>query len=137
MPIEPAFIEAVKYDGGLFDYAFQQKIILVTPTTLLAILKTIESIWRYEKQNVNARKIADSATSVYNKLTGFVGDMEKIGKQLTTVNSSYDNAMSKLTTGRGNLISLATRFTELGVKVKKALPDTVVEDSGAIVHDDE
>jgi DNA recombination protein RmuC len=137
MPIEPAFIEAVKYDGGLFDYAFQRKIVLVTPTTLLAILKTIESIWRYEKQNVNARKIADSAKSVYDKLTGFVGDMEKIGKQLSTVNSSYDNAMSKLTTGRGNLISLATRFTELGVKVKKALPDTVVEDSGAIVHDDE
>ena len=134
MPIEPAYIEAVKYDSGLFDYAFKKKIVLVTPTTLMAILKTIESIWRYEKQNNNAQKIADSASSVYNKLTGFVEDMDKLGKQLNTVNGSYDSAMNKLKTGRGNLISLATRFTELGVKVKKKLPQDIVDESGAITE---
>ena len=135
MPIEPAFIAAVQYDASLYEYAFSRKIVLVTPTTLLAILKTIESIWRYEKQNRHARKIADSAASVYNKLVGFVADMEKLGTQLSTVHKTYDNAMNKLSSGRGNLISLATGFTELGVKVKKQLPKKLLEDSGSVVDE--
>ncbi len=136
MPIEPAFIAAVQYDASLYEYAFSRKIVLVTPTTLLAILKTIESIWRYEKQNRHARKIADSAASVYNKLVGFVADMEKLGSQLTTVHKTYDNAMNKLSSGRGNLISLATGFTELGVKVKKQLPKNLLEDSGSVIDNE-
>ncbi|MCX7094410.1 MAG: DNA recombination protein RmuC [Methylobacter sp.] len=130
MPIESAFIAAFQADEGLFTDAFEHKIIVVTPTTLLATLRTIENIWRYERRNENARVIADKAGSLYDKLCGFVEDMEKLGKQLSTVNSTYDAMRSKLSQGRGNLISQAGSFVELGVKVKKTLPKTITGQAG-------
>ncbi len=130
MPIESAFIAAFQADEGLFTDAFEHKIIVVTPTTLLATLRTIENIWRYERRNENARAIADKAGSIYDKLCGFVEDIEKLGKQLSTVNSTYDALRSKLSQGRGNLISQAGSFVELGVKVKKTLPKTVTGQAG-------
>jgi len=130
MPIESAFIAAFQADEGLFTDAFEHKIIVVTPTTLLATLRTIENIWRYERRNENARAIADKAGSVYDKLCGFVEDIEKLGKQLSTVNSTYDAMRSKLSQGRGNLISQAGSFVELGVKVKKTLPKTITGQTG-------
>lgn len=130
MPIESAFIAAFQADEGLFTDAFEHKIIVVTPTTLLATLRTIENIWRYERRNENARAIADKAGSIYDKLCGFVEDMEKLGKQLSTVNSTYDALRSKLSQGRGNLISQAGSFVELGVKVKKTLPKTITGQAG-------
>lgn len=129
MPIETAFVAAFQSDEKLFSDAFEKKIIVVTPTTLLATLRTIENIWRYERQNQNAIKIADKASAVYDKLRGFVEDFEKIGTQLTTVQGSYDAAMNKLTTGRGNLIKQAGDFVDLGVKVKKELPKSITESS--------
>ena len=130
MPIESAFIAAFQADEGLFTDAFEHKIIVVTPTTLLATLRTIENIWRYERRNENARVIADKAGSLYDKLCGFVEDMEKLGKQLSTVNGTYDAMRSKLSQGRGNLISQAGSFVELGVKVKKTLPKTITGQAG-------
>ncbi len=125
MPIEPAFVAAFQYDEKLFAEAFERKIIVVTPTTLLATLRTIENIWRYERQSQNARLIADRAGAVYDKLRVFVESMEKLGGQLQTAQGTYDSAMNTLTRGKGNLISQANRFVELGVRVKKELPKAV------------
>lgn len=130
MPIEAAFIAAFQADERLFTDAFEHNIIVVTPTTLLATLRTIENIWRYERQNENARAIADKAGIVYDKIRGFVEDLEKLGKQLGTVHATYDGVMNKLTQGQGNLISQASSFVNLGVKVKKTLPKSITEQAG-------
>jgi len=127
MPIEPAFVAAFQHDDSLFSEAFERKIIVVTPTTLLATLRTLENIWRYERQSQNARLIAERASAVYDKLRVFVEAMERLGGQLHTAQGSYDSAMNTLTRGRGNLISQANRFVELGVRVKKELPKAVTE----------
>lgn len=125
MPIDAAFMAAFQADEKLFNTAFEKKIVVVTPTTLLATLRTIENIWRYERQNENSRQIADKAGALYDKLRGFLEDFEKIGKQIDTVHSSYDAAMNKLTIGKGNLIRQAEGFVELGVKVKKEIPQSI------------
>ncbi len=130
MPIEAAFIAAFQADERLFTDAFEHKIIVVTPTTLLATLRTIENIWRYERQNENARAIADKAGIVYDKIRGFVEDLDKLGKQLSTVHTTYDGVMNKLTRGNGNLIRQASSFVDLGVKVKKTMPKNITEQAG-------
>ena len=127
MPIEPAFVAAFQYDEKLFADAFERKIVVVTPTTLLATLRTIENIWRYERQSQNARQIADRAGAVYDKLRVFVEHMERLGQQLHTAQGSFDQAMNTLTRGRGNLVSQANRFVELGVRVRKELPKAVMD----------
>lgn len=127
MPIEPAFVAAFQQDENLFAEAFERKIIVVTPTTLLATLRTIENIWRYERQSQNARRIAERASAVYDKLRVFVESMERLGSQLHTAQGTYDTAMNTLTRGRGNLISQANRFVELGVRVKKELPKAIMD----------
>ncbi len=130
MPIEAAFIAAFQADERLFTDAFEHKIIVVTPTTLLATLRTIENIWRYERQNENARAIADKAGIVYDKIRGFVEDLDKLGKQLSTVHTTYDGVMNKLTRGNGNLIRQASSFVDLGVKIKKTIPKNITEQAG-------
>lgn len=135
MPIEPAFIAAFQQDENLFADAFDHKIVVVTPTTLLATLRTIENIWRYERQSQNARDIAERAGAVYDKLRVFVEAMERMGAQLHTVQGTYDNAMNTLTRGRGNLISQANRFVELGVRVKKELPKTITDQAEIEIDD--
>ncbi len=130
MPIESAFMSAFKADEKLFTEAFEHKIVVVTPTTLLATLKTIENIWRYERQNENARLIAEKAGTLYDKIRGFVEDLERLGNQLTTVNKTYDSAMNKLSSGHGNLVRQASSFVDLGVKVKKTLPRSLTEQAG-------
>jgi len=127
MPIEAAFMAAFQTDEKLFNDAFEHKIVVVTPTTLLATLRTIQNIWRYEQQNENARLIADKAGSLYDKIRGFVEDIEKLGNQLSTVQKTYDGIVNKLTTGNGNLLRQATAFEELGVKIKKKLPKSLTE----------
>ena len=127
IPIEPAFMIAFQKNDKIFVDAFSSKIIVVTPTTLLATLKTIENLWRYEKQNQNARDIADRAANIYDKFRGFIEDIEKLGKQLDTTQSTYHDAVSKLTRGRGNLINQAQQLLDLGVKVKKEIPKSMLE----------
>ncbi len=130
MPIEPAFIAAVQTDERLFTDALEHKIVIITPTTLLATLRTIENIWRYERQNENARAIADKAGILYDKIRGFVDDLDRLGRQLSTVNATYDSVMNKLTRGNGNLIRQASSFVDLGVKVKKTFPKSITEQAG-------
>jgi len=130
MPIEAAFMAAFQADEKLFTDAFEHKIVVVTPTTLLATLKTIENIWRYERRNENAKLIADKAGTLYDKIRGFAEDLEKLGTQLNTANKTYDSVMNKLSNGNGNLIRQASSFVELGVKVKKTLPKSLTEQAG-------
>lgn len=127
MPIEPAFMVAFEHDDKLFNDAFEQRIVVVTPTTLLASLRTVSSLWSIERQNKNAKQLAEQAGKVHDKLVGFVEDMEKVGKQLGTVQGTYDSAWNKLKEGRGNLISQAHKFKDLGVRVKKEIPQQVLE----------
>lgn len=130
MPIEAAFMAAFQADDKLFSDAFEHKIIVVTPTTLLATLRTIENIWRYERQNENAKAIAEKASTIYDKVRGFVEDLEKLGNQIATVHKTYDGVMNKLTRGNGNLIRQTSSFIDLGVKVKKPMPKSITEQAG-------
>ncbi len=125
MPIEAAFLAAFQADDTLFTQAVSRKIILVSPTTLLVTLRTIESIWRYEKQNRNAREIAERAAALYDKFCLFTEDMEKMGKQMHSLQNSYDSAMIRLSQGRGSLVSKVERFPQMGVKVKKSIPRSI------------
>ncbi len=127
MPIEAAFIAAFQHDDQLFASAFSSRIIVTTPTTLLATLRTVENIWRYEHQSRNSLEIAKRAGTIYDKLCSFVEDMEKIGRQLSSCHQTYDAAMTKLSQGRGNLIAQAGQLTELGVQVRKELSRSVTE----------
>jgi len=129
IPIEPAFMVAFQHNDKIFVDAFSSKIVVVTPTTLLATLKTIENLWRYEKQNQNARDIADRASNIYDKFRGFIEDIEKLGKQLDTTQATYHDALNKLTRGRGNLVNQAQQLLDLGVKVKKEIPKSMLEKS--------
>ena len=127
MPIEPAFMVAFEHDDKLFNDAFEQRIVVVTPTTLLASLRTVSSLWSIERQNKSAKQLADQAAKVHDKLVGFVESMEKVGTQLQTVQGTYDKAWSQLKEGRGNLISQAHKFKDLGVRTKKELASSVTE----------
>ncbi len=137
IPIEAAFVAAFQADEQLFSDAFEHKIIVVTPTTLLATLRTIENIWRYERQNENARAIAEKAGVVYDKIRGFVEELDKLGKQLSTVHTTYDSVMNKLTLGNGNLIRQASSFVDLGVKVKKLIPKEINDQAAGIDFDED
>jgi DNA recombination protein RmuC len=121
VPIDAAFITAAQADETLISEMYSRKIIIVTPTTLLATLRIIEHIWQLERQNQNAVEIASRASLLYDKLRGFLEDMDKLGKQLDISRDSYDRAMNKLSRGRSNLVSQASHFPELGVQVKKEI----------------
>jgi DNA recombination protein RmuC len=122
VPIDHAFALALKVDGDLHTYAFEKNIVIVTPGTLLASLKTIESLWKNEKQREHALEIASEAGKMYDKFVGFCEDLIEIGKRMKQTNTAYDNAMNKLTEGRGNLVSKAERLKAMGAKANKALP---------------
>ena len=127
MPIEPAFISAFQYDQQLFNDAFEKRIVVVTPTTLLATLRTVANLWTIERQNANTRKLAEKGRQVYDKLRVFVEKMEKLDVQLGNARTTYDEAMGTLKHGRGNLIAQADQFLALGVRVKKELPSKTLE----------
>lgn len=121
IPIEGAFILATSHDDNLFKMAFENNIMLVSPSTLYVTLRTIENIWRNEHQSENAQLISKKAADLYDKFTGFVSDLEDIGTNLSRANKSYDNAINKLSTGKGNLLRRSQEFLDLGVKPKKSL----------------
>ncbi len=130
LPIEAAFLLAFQHDEALFDDAFAENIVIVTPTTLLATLRTVDNIWRYERQHENAKLIAEKAAAVYDKLRVFLEEMERLGLQIGGLQKTYDDAMNKLARGRGNLVRQAESFAELGVKVGKSLPKAILERAG-------
>ena len=125
IPIESAFMAAFEHDQAMFRDAYEKNIIVVGPTTLLATLRTIQSIWRYERQNKNAEEIARQAGAMHDKFAGFVADLDKISDYLTKANQAHGSAMNKLTTGKGNLVASTKRLGTLGARVKKVLPPSV------------
>jgi DNA recombination protein RmuC len=127
VPIEAAFSVAVQTDNELFSAAFEKNIVMVAPSTLLATLRTIQNIWRYEQQNKNAQEIANKAGALYDKFVNFVSDLEVIGSRIESTQAAYRDAHNKLTSGKGNLVRRAEGMRELGAKVSKSLPQNLVE----------
>ena len=119
VPIEPAFSLALQHEPQLFNIAFERNIVLVGPSTLLATLRTISNIWRYEQQSRNAQDIARRAGALYDKFVGFVADMDDLGRKLDAGQRSYEAAMNKLQSGKGNLISRTERLKKLGARATK------------------
>ena len=127
IPIEAAFMEATKFDGGLYELAFSKKIILVSTSTLLATLKTIAMAWRQEKQTRNVIEIAEAGGKLYDKFVGLSEDLTKLGQQFNTAQKTYQDSMNKMVEGRGNLISQVERLKKLGSKTKKELDSRIVD----------
>ncbi|MFI4955697.1 MAG: DNA recombination protein RmuC [Gammaproteobacteria bacterium] len=125
IPIEPALHLAMQTDESIFSEALSRNVVLVTPTTLLATLRTIHNIWRFEYQNENAIKIADKAGSLYDKFVGFIEDIQEIGKRIESTQKSYESAMNKLKDGKGNLIRRAEEMKNLGVATSKKMPEAM------------
>jgi DNA recombination protein RmuC len=126
MPIEPAFALVVQNDQTIFNDAFEMNIVIVSPSTLLATLRTISSIWRQENQNRNALEIAKQSGDMLDKFTAFVEDLLSVGKGLISAKDNYDKAMNKLVDGRGNLVNRAEKIKELGAKASKQLPPSII-----------
>jgi DNA recombination protein RmuC len=126
--VEPAFMLAFSHDPSLFNDALSKNVLLVSPSTLLANLRTIAYIWRQEKQNRNAQEIAQQCAKLYDKFVGFVDDLEDIGKKLGQTQKSFDDAKAKLSSGRGNLIRQVELVKKLGVKPTKNLPAQLLDD---------
>lgn len=122
MPIEGAFLLALESDGEFFKNAYDQNILVVSPSTLLVTLRTIEHIWRTERQEEHAQKIAQEAEAMYDKLVLFLDEMNNIGVQIQKTHDSYEKAMNRLSSGRGNVIKRAKNIVQLGIKTKKELP---------------
>ncbi|SMO84520.1 DNA recombination protein RmuC [Flavobacterium resistens] len=126
IPIEPAFAIALNEDATLYNRAFDKNIVIVTPTTLLATLRTIDSMWTNQKQQENAFEIARQAGALYDKFEGFVSDLVRIGNKIKDTKTEYESAMNKLVDGKGNLISSVERLKKMGAKAKKSLPENII-----------
>lgn len=126
IPIESAFVEALRADETLFQKAIEQNVLVATPTTLLTSLNIVRQLWRFEEQNAHTAELADRAGKVYKKLVSFLGSMEAVGKQLDKAKESFGTAMGQLYTGKGNLIGQAKEFEKLGVSVQTPLPEHLV-----------
>lgn len=129
IPIEPAFALAVQNDAALFYDAFEKNIVIVSPSTLLATLRTISSIWKQEKQNRNALEIAKKGGELYDKLSAFVDDLIEVGTRMKRANESYESAMKKLSEGRGNIINRAENLKTMGAKASKSIDPRIVDRS--------
>ena len=131
IPIEPAFAIALNEETQLYNKAFERNIVIVTPSTLLATLRTIDSMWTNQKQQENAYEIARQAGALYDKFDGFVTDLVKIGKKMDEAKTEYEGAMNKLVDGKGNLITSVQKLKIMGAKAKKSLPDAIINRANA------
>ncbi len=121
IPIESAFVEAIKKEPTLYDYAYKKNIALTTPSSLLPILRTVENLWQLENRNKHVQEIARLGGALYDKLTNFGEDMLRVDKALSTARQNYDAALAKLTTGKGNAISIANKLKEYGAQTNKVI----------------
>lgn len=129
IPIEPAFAIAINEDNSIYNKAFEKNIVIVTPSTLLATLRTVDTMWNNEKQQRNAIEIARQAGALYDKFEGLVTDLTGVGKKIDAAKTDYSSAMNKLVEGRGNLISSVEKLKKLGAKAKKSLPEKILKRS--------
>ena len=138
VPIEAAFAVALQADPGLFQEAFDQHIVIVSPTTLLATLRVIDSLWRQERQSQNAREIAERAGALYDKFVAFIQDLDEVGARLQQLDKAYAGARNKLCAGRGNIISRVENLKLLGARASKSLPADLLEQAAGVrVLDDQ
>ena len=136
IPIESAFAIALNQDTTLYNRAFEKNIIIVTPSTLLATLRTIDSMWTNQKQQENALEIARQAGALYDKFEGFVLDLVKIGKKMDEAKVEYQGAMNKLVDGKGNLITSVEKLKKMGAKAKKSLPENIINRANVFENSD-
>jgi DNA recombination protein RmuC len=129
MPVEPAFMLAIQHDPGLWNYAYDKGILLISPTNLIAALKMVASMWQQEYQSRNVLEIADQSGKLYDKFVSLVEDLLDVGRKLKTTQTSYENSMKKLSEGRGNLVSRVENIRKLGAKASKELPKAIIERS--------
>jgi DNA recombination protein RmuC len=129
VPIEPAFMLAVQADPDLWSYAYERRILLISPTNLISTLKIVSTLWRQEYQNRNAMEIAKQSGDLYDKFVGLMDDLINVGKRLKSTQESYEESMKKLSSGKGNLIKRAEDIKALGAKAGKALPQTLIDRS--------
>ncbi len=122
VPIETALLAALENDKELFVFAYNRNIALISPTTLIPTLKIIHTIWRQENQNKNAIAIADTGGKLYDKLVGFLNDLQDVGKSIDKAKNSYESAFKKVSTGKGNILNMAERMKEMGAKASKNIP---------------
>lgn len=127
VPVEPAYMTAIQYDSELWSYAYKKRILLISPTNLIASLKMVVDLWKRENQNLNAQKIAKRGEALYDKFVGFVSDMENIGSQVAKLTTTYDKAFNKLSKGKGNLLNQAEELKKLGVSSKKQIPQQYLD----------
>jgi DNA recombination protein RmuC len=127
VPIEPAFMLAVSSDRDLFMDAWNRNVLLVSPSTLLFVVRTVAHLWRQEAQSRNAQEIARRGAELYDKFVGFVEDMNSLGQRLKQAQTAYDEAYGKLSSGRGNLVGQAQKLRQLGVKPSKSLAPALVD----------
>lgn len=127
VPIEPAFAIAINEDSTIYNKAFEQNIVIVTPSTLLATLRTIDTMWSNEKQQKNAIEIARQAGALYDKFEGFVTDLTRVGKKMDEAKNEYRGAMNKLVEGRGNIVTSIERLKKMGAKAKKSIPEPILK----------
>ena len=132
IPIESAFAIALNEDTSLYNKAFEKNIVIVTPSTLLATLRTIDSMWTNQKQQENALEIARQAGALYDKFEGFVSDLVKIGKKMDEAKVEYQGAMNKLVEGKGNLVNNVEKLKKMGAKAKKALPENILNRASSV-----
>lgn len=130
VPIEAAFGAALQTDPELFQEAFAQHIVIVSPTTLLATLRVVESLWRQERQGQNAREIAERAGALYDKFVAFVTDLDEIGNRIQQLDKAYSGARNKLVEGRGNIVGRIENLKLLGARASKRLPEALLEQAG-------
>jgi len=127
IPVEPAFMLAISHDSDLWQDAWKKNVLLVSPSTLLFVVRTVAHLWRQEQQNRNAQEIANRGAELYDKLVGFVEDLDKVGERLNQAKDVYDKAYGKFTSGRGNVIRQAEMLKGMGVKPTKHLPQKLVD----------
>jgi DNA recombination protein RmuC len=135
MPVEPAYLLAIKNEPQLWSYAYEKRILLISPTNLVAVLKMIESLWKQEFQNRNVIEIAKQGGSLYDDFVRLSENLIKLGKKMDEASSHYKDTMKKISEGRGNLVGRVEKLKSLGVKVKKTLPDSLLKK--ALENDDD
>ncbi|HEY9488780.1 MAG TPA: DNA recombination protein RmuC [Chryseosolibacter sp.] len=127
VPIESSFSVALQADQELFNYAWERRIVIVSPTTLLATMRTVASIWKMDKQSEHAFQIAEESGKLYDKFKLFMDDMVKVGSQINSTRTTYEEAMKKLVTGRGNLVNQAEKIREMGAKNTKLIDGKITQ----------
>jgi DNA recombination protein RmuC len=137
IPVEPAFMLAIAEDAKLWQEAYAKNVLLVSPTTLLFVIRTVANLWRQEKQTRNVDEIMRRGVALYDKVVGFVTELEKVGERIRQAGESYDTALQRLKTGPGSVIRQVELLRKLGVKPTRTLPASVVEEQLSLLDEDE